>query len=224
MFTIDFLKNQGLPKKPRVFEVGLFTVIAAASLAVFCLLGIQYFHNNLVLQSKQKALIRCESRLQKASGEGSLEFRIEKNLSIYDECYFEIANSIGRYVQWTPVLREFAGSLPSSMLLNELSVIRTIEKKKVTSIIDPKKKVDIEIIHRTLKSDVYDFMPGAEGTAVKNYLDSLRSSQLLIDVLDKAYIVESSDAEYEDSDGKKHKVRNYIVDCLLKSQEIADVQ
>lgn len=224
MFTIDFLKNQGLPKKPRVFEVGLVAGIAATSLAVFCLLGIQYFHNNLVLQSKQKALIRCESRLQKTSGEGSLEYRIEKNLGIYDECYFEIANSIGRYVQWTPVLREFAGSLPSSMLLNELSVIRTIKKKKVTSIIDPKKKVDIEIINRTLKSDVYDFTPGAEGAAVKNYLDSLRSSQLLIDVLDKAYIVESSDAEYKDPDGKKHKVKNYIVDCLLKSQEIADVQ
>lgn len=224
MFTIDFLKNQGLPEKNRLFEVGVLSGITAASLLVFCLLGIQYFHNNSVLKSKQKALLQCESILQKTSGEGSLRARIEKDLNIYDEYYLEIAGSIGRYVQWTPVLREFADLLPPSMLLNELSVVRTIEKRKVTSIRDPKKKVDIEIVNRTLKSDVYDFMPETEGTAVENYLDDLRSSQSLKGVLDKVYIAESSDAEYKDSKGKKHKVKNHIINCLLKSQEIAAAQ
>ena len=222
MFTIDFLKNQGIPERPRVFDVGVFTGVAAVSLLVFLLLATQYSYNNSVLQSKQKALIRCESILERTSGEGSLKYRIKSNLNIYDQCYLEIANSIGRYVQWTPVLREFVDLLPPSILLNELSVIRTIKKRKVTSMIDPAKKVDIEIINRTLKSDVYDFIPEAQGRAVENHLNNLRSSQLFKDVLDEAYIVESSDAEYISSNGKKYKVKKHIMNYLLKSQEIAD--
>ena len=221
MFTIDFLKSQGLPRKSRFVEVGFVTGLATASLIVFSLLAIQYFHNSTVLRSKQKELAILEPMTQQASGQGSLKSRIEKNLTIYDECYFEIANSIARYVQWTPVLREFVNSLPPSMLLNELSVLRTIEKKKVTSVIDPKKKVDFEIINRTLKSDVYDFMSQTEGTAVESYLDNLRNSQPLKGVLDKTYIVESSDSEYEDSNGKTHKAKKHIINCLLKSQEVA---
>ena len=147
MFTIDFLKNQKLPKKSRVGDAGVLTFIMTASLLLFCLLAVQYFYNNSVLQSKQKALVLCESMLRKSPGQESLISRVEKNINIYNECYLEIANSIGRYVQWTPVLREFADLLPSSMLLNELSIVRTMEKKKVTSSMDPNKKVDVEIIN-----------------------------------------------------------------------------
>ncbi len=224
MFTIDFLKNQGLPEKNHPFEAGLFTVIAVVSLLVFFLLCIQYFNNSTVLKSKQKTLTKYESMLQKESGEGSLRFNIEKNLSIYDKRHLEVADSIGRYVQWTPVLRKFVDLQQPSMLLNELSVIRSIEKKKITSIVDPNEKVDIDIINRTLKSDVYDFMPAAEDVAIEKYLADLRSSPSLKGVIKEAYIIESSDAEYTDSDDIAHKVKNHIINCLLNSQEIAGAQ
>ena len=162
--------------------------------------------------------------LKKTSGEGSLGSRIGNNLEICGMCYGEVAGSIGRYVQWTPVLREFVELLPPSMLLNELSVIRTVSKKKVASTIDPKKKVDIEIINRTLKSDVYDFMPETQGSAIENCLGSLRSSQSLKGVLNEAYIVQSSDAEYKNSDGISRNVKNHVINCLLVSQEIAEAE
>lgn len=224
MFKIDFLKNQGLPRKSRTLEVGLFTSIAVISVLVLCLLCVWYFHNSSTLRSKEKSLAVLESMLQKTSGKSSLKLRIKKNLSIYDECYFEVANSIGRYVQWTPVLRELANHLPPSMLLNELSVIRTIKKKKVASIRNPRKKVSFEIVSRILKSDVYDFMPDANNTAVKDYLDIWCSSQVLESAFKSAYLAKSSNAEYEDSKGKSHAVRNYIIDSQLKSQEIADTK
>jgi len=200
MFTIDFLKNQKLPKKSCVGDAGVLTFIMTASLLLFCLLAVQYFYNNSVLQSKQKALVLRESMLRKSPGQESLISRVEKNINIYNECYLEIANSIGRYVQWTPVLREFADLLPSSMLLNELSVIRTME------------------------NDVHDFTSEAVGTVVENYLADLRSSQLLKGLLGEVYILESGDAEFEDSDGKKHKTKKHIINCRLKSQEITGAE
>lgn len=221
MFTIDFLKKQGLPEKSRVAEIGLFSGIGAVSLLILLLIIAQHFNNKTVLGSKEKELARCEKMVEEASGKGNAKSRIEESLKVYDKGYFEIADSIGRYVQWTPVLREFVNSMPPSMLLNELSVVRSIKKVKVASRTDPKKKVNIEIVNRLVKSDVHDFMPKGEGTAVENYLGGLRKSELLKDVLDEAYIVQSSDAEYKDSSGKVHKARNHVINCVLKSQEVA---
>lgn len=222
MFKIDFLKNQGLPAKNRSLEIGIFAGIAAVSLLVFLLLCTQYFHNTTDLSAKKKALTLHEKILDEINGEGSLKSDIKKKLATYESCNLEIANSIGRYVQWTPVLREFVSALPESMLLNELSVIRTIEKKKVKSIFDAKKIVNFEIISRILKSDVFE--PNAEGAAVEKYLSDLRNSKSLNEVLNETYIVESNDAEYKESNGRVHKGKNHITHSMLKSQEIAGAQ
>ncbi len=222
MFKIDFLKGQGLPARSRTVETGLFTSIVAVSAMILCLLWVQYFHNSLVLKAKQKYSASLESRLKEATGKGSVKLRIKRNLGIYDECYFEIAGSIGRYVQWTPLLRELANSLPESMLINELSVTRSISKEKVTNISNPGEQVDFEIINRTLNSDLYGFNPDANDTAVKSYLAIWRDSKVLNSAFEKVYLAESSDTEYTDFAGKIHKVKNHIIRGQLKSQKIAD--
>jgi uncharacterized protein (DUF2344 family) len=222
MFKIDFLKGQGLPARSRRVEIGLFAGIAAVSALILCLLFMQYFHNSLVLRAKQKYSASLESRLKEAAGKGSIKSRIKKNLGIYHECYFEIASSIGRYVQWTPLLRELANSLPQSMLINELSVTRSISKEKVTSIRDTGKQVDFEIVKRTLNSDLLGFNTDENDTAVKSYLAIWRDSEVLSSAFEKVYLAESSDAEYKESTGRIHKVKNHIIRGQLKSQKIAD--
>ncbi len=222
MFKIDFLKSHGLPARSRTAETGLFAGIAAVSVLILLLLCVQYFHNSLTLRAKQKQLTALESMLKGTDGKGSIKSRIKKNLGIYEECYFEIASSIGRYVQWTPLLRELANSLPPSMLINELSVTSSISKEKVTSIRDPSKQVDFDIVNRTLNSNLYGFNSDANDTAVKSYLASWRDSKILNIAFEKVYLAESSDAEYRDSAGRINKVKNHIVRGQLKSQKIAD--
>ena len=222
MFKIDFLKGQGLPARSRTVETGLFAGIAAVSVLILCLLCVQYFHNSLTLRLKQKQLTALESTLKETAGNVSIKSRIKKDLDIYDECYFEIAISIGRYVQWTPLLRELVNSLPPSMLINELSVTRSISKEKVASIRNPGKQVDFEIVNRTLNSDLYGFNPDANDTAVKSYLASWRDFKVLNSAFEKVYLAESSDAEYKDSAGRTYKVKNHIIRGQLKSQKIAD--
>lgn len=221
MFTIDFLKNEGLPARNRVLEVGFFTILSAVSLFAFGLLWIQYFRNSTVLSSLERELALWES---KRPDKDPLISGIEKDLKTCNECRFEIASSIGRYTQWTPVLCEFAGTLPPLMLLNELSVIRTVKKDKVTSITDPAKKVDYELIGRTLVSEVYDFTADAGSSTVSNYLELLRGSERLKGVLNEAYIFESDEVECEGADGKKLKVKNYVINSQLRPQEIPGVK
>jgi hypothetical protein len=222
MFKIDFLKGQGLPAKSRTVETGLFAGIAAVSVLILCLLCVQYFHNSLTLRLKQKQLTTLESTLKETAGNVGIESRIRKDLGVYDECYFEIAGSLGRYVQWTPLLLELVNSLPPSMLINELSVTRSISKKKIPSIRQPGKQIDFEIIDRTLNSDLYGFNPDANDTAVKSYLASWRDFKVLNSAFEKVYLAESRDAEYKDLAGRTHKVKNHIIKGQLKSQKIAD--
>ena len=222
MFKIDFLKGKGLPARSRKFETGLFAGIAAVSVLILCLLCVQYFHNSLTLRLRHKQLAALESMLEGTAGSVNIESRIKKDLNIYNECYFEIAVSIGRYVQWTPLLRELANSLPPSMLINELSVTRTIKKEKVASIMEPGKQVDFEIVSRTLNSDLYGFTPDENDTAVKSYLAIWRDSEVLNGAFEKVYLAESRDAEYMDSAGRTHKVKNHIIKGQLKSQNMVD--
>ena len=95
------------------------------------------------------------------------------------------------------------------MLVNELSVLRSVKKEKVTSVKDPKKKVDYEIITRTLKSDIYDFVADSDDAEVKEYLTKLRGC----DWLENVYLSQSSDLVFED-----RKIKNYIINALLKLQ------
>jgi hypothetical protein len=218
MFKIDFLKGQGLPARNRTTEIGLFAGIAAVSVLILLLLCVQYFHNSLTLRAKQKQLTALESMLKGTDGKGSMKSRIKKNLGIYNECHFEIANSIGRYVQWTPLLREIANSLPPSMLINELSVTRSVSKEQVASIREPGKQVDFEIINRTLNSNLYGFNSDANDTAVKSYLAIWRDSKVLNSAFEKVYLAESGDVAYTDPAGRIHKVKNHIIRGQLKSQ------
>jgi hypothetical protein len=222
MFEIDFLKKQGLPLKHRPIETGVYTAAAVFIILILSVPWIQFLQNKSELKSKQDQLARLEARAARTNGQGSVKFRLENDLKICNQCYLEIADSIGRYVQWTPILHEFSNSLPSSMILNELSIVRTAEKKNVISSIDASKKVDFEIINRSLKSNVYDFTPESDSTAIGTYLESLRVAEPFKGLLTEAYILESSDAEYADLYGKSYKVKNYVINCVLKSHQVPE--
>lgn len=221
MFEIDFLKGQGLPQKHRAIEAGVYTATAAFFILILLVLWIQFLQNKSELKSKQDQLARLEARAAKSCGQGSVKFHLENSLKVCDESYKEIADSIGRYVQWTPILQEFANSLPSSMVLNELSIIRSVEKKNITSKIEASKKVDYEIINRSIKSNIYDIASNCDRTTIVTYLESLRGTEPLKSLLKEAYVAESSDAEYK-LYGVSRKVKNYVINYVLKPQQIVE--
>lgn len=212
MFTIDFMKGKGLPKKSRPLDAAVFAVAVTCCALVLCVVVMQYFNNNLELRSKQRALVFAEAKLQDKSVGKMSNINADSDIAVYRQGYQEVAASIGRYAQWTPVLYDFSETLSPMMLLNEISVLRTVKKVKVTSVKDSKKKVDYEIINRVFRCDIYDFMPDGNDAEVKKYLASLRRCQWLENV----YLAESSDAEYDGRDVKSH-----IINCMLLSQEAA---
>lgn len=215
MFKIDFLKSQGLPIRSKPLDAAIVTIAVMISLVVLCLMFTVYVENSITLKTNAQQVTSLEMKLKLARTQNHKALGADETLAVYEQCYKEIANSIGRYVQWTPILHKLAETLSPSMLLNELSVQRTIEKLKVTSVKDPNKKVDYEIINRMLKGDLYDFMPEADDTEVKTYLATLRDSNWFGDV----YLAQSSDSEFDD-----RKIKNHIINCQLKSRQTVDTK
>ena len=148
MFKIDFLKGKGLPTKSRPLDAAIIALSVVAVVFVGGMLGIQYFANVSAISLKQKAFDQVESLMVSSPAGDEPRGRI----SVYQDCYGEVAYSVRRYVQWTPVLREIAETLPSTMILNGLNASRSVSKEKVTSKFDVKKKVDIQILNRRLKA------------------------------------------------------------------------
>lgn len=214
MFKIDFLKGHGLPTKSHPMDVAVVSVCAVVAVLVGCLLGIQYFANTSAIASKQKSLSMVEGLVESCSAETDSKGRI----GVYEECYSEVAYSVRRYVKWTPVLREIAETLPSTMMLNALDASRTVSKEKVTSKFDPKKKVDVMIFSRRLKADIFDFAKD-DDSILRQYLSGWRDSERVKGVFDDIFLSRSSDSEYE-IDGKTHQVKNHIVDCMLVNRQI----
>jgi hypothetical protein len=215
MFKIDFLKGQGLPTMSRPLDVALMTVSTMLAIVVFTLIAIECFAIKSTLRSKQTTL----SNLQRLCDIETDAGKHKKRLAVYDQCYAEIADSITRYIQWTPVLHEFAETMPYTMILNELNATRTMSKKKITSKRDPEKKVDIEIFKRKLKANLY-VIEDDDGAGLKSFLADLRSSQQLQGLFDDVSLAESSEAVYEDLKGNKHNVKKHIINCQLKSRQV----
>ena len=155
MFTIDFLKTKGRPKKSHPFQVAGVAVGVILPAVLVGLMALWYFGNGVSLRSKRQSAERISSMAAESSADEGLSEQVNKRMLVYKDCTGEVAESIGRYVQWTPVLREFIETMPNSMVLNQLDVLRTMDKVKIPSLKDPKKKVDFEIVQRVLRGDIY---------------------------------------------------------------------
>ena len=58
---------------------------------------------------------------------------------------------------------------------------------------------------------------------ISNNRDFIRKYSLG-NVFENVYLAKSSDAEHKDSEGKSHKVKNYVINGQLKSREMADTK
>lgn len=214
MFTIDFLKTKGLPKKSHPFCVAGVAVGVVLPAVLVGLMALWHFGNGVSLRSKRQSAEKISSMVAESSADKGLGERVNKRMLVYKDCTGEVAESIGRYVQWTPVLREFIETMPDSMVLNQLDVLRTIEKVKIPSLKDPKKKVDFEIVHRVLKGDIYDVTDDTDDVGIEGYLKGLRESKSLNGVFETVYIEVTKDDIFEGIFAK-----HYVINCQLRSQE-----
>ena len=210
MFTIDLLKGQGIPIKSRPEGI----VIASVTLAVPIIIAIAmfgfYLRNRTIISIKKQDIVNYEAKIDKLSDAVKLQKSLENEKVVYSSCLSEVASSIDRHTQWSPILAELVQNMPDSVVLTGLDVRQTFLKRKVPQEDDPQKKIDITVPVRTLHMSVYGGLQLSSSGAVREFRDRLLASTLIGPKLEDIRVSQRS-TRVEDKN-----VISYEIDCIFK--------
>jgi len=210
MFTIDLLKGECIPIKsrPEGIAIGALT-FAVPIIAAIVMFGF-YLSNSIAMSIQKRDTAKYVKRTDELSDAVKLQKSLEREKNAVGSSLAEVASSISRHAQWSPVLALLAKNIPDSMVLTRLEVKQRSITRKIPSKADPKKKVSISIPVRTLQINVCGSPQSNCDKAVKDFKDDLRFSTLLGPRLEAVKVSQ----EFDTLDGQD--VVSYTIDCVFK--------
>ena len=210
MFTIDLLKGEGIPLKSRPEGIA----IGALAFGVPIIVGIAmfgfYLSNSVAMSIQRQDITKYTEKTNKLSKAVKLQESLEKEKAFIGSSLAEVASSISRHTQWSPVLATLVRNMPNSMVLTKLEVKQRPVKKQIRSKEDPNKKVTISIPARTLQMNVSLSRQIDYDKAVKDFRDRLFYSSFLAPKLENIRVSQGFDT-LEGQD-----VVSYTLDCVFK--------
>jgi Tfp pilus assembly protein PilN len=212
MFTIDLLKGQGLPVRTRPKGVAIFVATFTVPALVAILMASYYVRNEVVISIQKQNIVGIEMQTQRLADALKLKESYEKDKSAVSGCLVDVAASVRKYIQWSPVLVTLVENLPDSVVLTGLEVSQHSVKRKVAAKGDAEKKVDSNIPVRTLKMRVSGNPTSNCDIEVRAFRDRLRASKVLEPVLEE---INFASLGHDKLDGRD--VVCYDIECVFKS-------
>ncbi|MGA2070438.1 MAG: hypothetical protein ABSG97_03740 [Sedimentisphaerales bacterium] len=216
MFAIDLLKGQGRPARTKPQGVAIFVATFAVPMMVAILMAGYYYRNKVVISIYEQDVTSYVTQTERLAEALKLKEAGEKEKTAINGCLADVANSIGRHTQWSPVLVAIVQNLPESVILNSLEVRQSsIRRKTVVKAglekDDKDKTAETTVAVRTLKlrvsgSPIYDC-----DREVKAFRENLRASNVLGPKLEDVVIASQG---RETLDGRE--VVAYDIDCIFK--------
>ena len=199
MFTIDLLKGLGVPIKSKPggrFLVAFSFIVPVVFASV--VFG-NYLHNRIVIVSQKEQLENYEIKISDLRTQ--LEFREEAKQQRNDlhACRKELADSIHRQVQWSPVLEALLQNLPESAIVEQLEVKSQAVSRKVLLRGSLEETINITIPKRTLETSIrLDAQDNAD-EMVEDFTYQLYYSPLLAGKINDVAVVERIADERSDT-------------------------
>jgi Tfp pilus assembly protein PilN len=216
MFAIDLLKGQGRPARTKPQGVAIFVATFAVPMIVAFLMVGYYYRNKVVITICKQNAANYFTQTERLAEALKLKEAWEKDKSAINGCLTEVAGSIGRHTQWSPVLVAIVQNLPESVVLNSLEVRQSSIKRKTVVKAglekdNKDKKADTSVAVRTLKLRVSG-NPGYDcDREVKAFRENLRASNVLGPKLEDVVIASQG---RDTLDGRE--VVAYDIDCIFK--------
>ncbi|TFG50125.1 MAG: hypothetical protein E4H40_01830 [Candidatus Brocadiia bacterium] len=127
MFTIDLLKDRGVPIKSKpggTFLVAVSFIVPVAMAAV--VLG-NYLHDRILIVHNRNATAKLEYEIEDLTSQLELRKLSIQQRDKINSCYNELAGFLRQYIQWTGVLRLLVENIHEKMALEKLEAM-TAEK------------------------------------------------------------------------------------------------
>jgi hypothetical protein len=220
MFAIDLLKGQGRPARTRPQGVAIFVATFAVPMMVAILMSGYYYRNKVTISICKQNAASYATQTERLADALKLKEAWEKEKSAINGCLTDVAGSIGRHTQWSPVLVAIVQNLPESVVLNNLEVKQSsIKRKAVVKTGTDKdkkdtkdsKKADTSVAVRTLKLRVSGSASNDCDREVKAFRERLRASNVLGPKLEDVIIASQG---RDTLDGRE--VVAYDIDCIFK--------
>jgi len=212
MFTIDLLKGQGRPIRTKPQGVAIFVAtFAVPALAAILLVG-YYVRNQVIISVQRQNIANIDTQTQRLADDLKVKEAGEREKSTINACMADVAASIHRHIQWSPVLVALVENLPDSVVLTALEVKQQWVKHKAVAGKDGSdQKSDISVPVRTLKIRVSGNPSYDCDREVKKFRDRLRASEFLGPQLEDIVIASQGQ---DTLDG--HDVVAYEINCVFK--------
>lgn len=213
MFAIDLLKGQGRPARTKPQGVAIFVATFAVPMLVAILMAGYYYRNKVVISIHKQNIAGYVTQTERFADMLKLKEAWEKDKSAISGCLADVADSIGRHTQWSPVLVAIVQNLPESIVMNSLEVRQSsIKRKSVVKDGDNKdKQADTSVAVRTLKLRVCGNPSYDCDREIKAFRDRLRASNVLGSKLEDVVIASQG---HDTLDGRE--VVAYDIDCIFK--------
>ena len=216
MFAIDLLKGQGRPARTKPQGVAIFVATFAVPMLVAILMAGYYYRNKVVISIYKQNIAGYVTQTERLTDALKLREAWEKEKSAISGCLADVADSVGRHTQWSPVLVAIVQNLPDSVVLNSLEVRQSSIRR--TSVVkaglgkDTKdKQADTSVAVRTLKLRVSGNPSYDCDSEVKAFRERLRASNVLGPKLEDVVIASQG---HDTLDGRE--VVAYDIDCIFK--------
>jgi Tfp pilus assembly protein PilN len=210
MFKIDLLKGQGVPLKSSPGGIAITAITIAVPLYVLIMMFGFYVNDITYISVKEQEVARCQSEIDKLSGAVKLQESLEKEKILYSACLSEVKSSIGKYVQWSPVLVTLVENMPNSVMLTELEVRQDSITKKVPKKDNPQEMVDGSVPINILRMSISGGSQYDCNQEVRDFQDRLQSSDFLGPKLENIVVSRESETL------KGRDVASYEIDCVFK--------
>lgn len=216
MFAIDLLKGQGRPVRTRPQGVAIFVATFAVPMMVAILMAGYYYRNKVVISIHKQNIANYAAQTERLADALKLRDAWEKDKSAINGCLTEVAGSIGRHTQWSPVLVALVQNLPESVVMNSMEVKQSSIKRKAvvkagTEKDKKDKKADTSVAVRTLKLRVSGNPSYDCDREIKAFRENLRASNVLGPKLEDVVIASQG---RDTLDGRE--VVAYDIDCIFK--------
>jgi hypothetical protein len=159
---------------------------------------------------KKQEIVRCQSEIDKLSDAVKLQESLEKEKILYSNCLLEVKSSIGKYIQWSPVLVTLVENMPNSVMLTGLEVRQDSVRKKVPNPDNPQEMIDSSVPVKILRMSVSGGPKYDCNKEVRDFQDHLQSSTFLRSRLENIVVSRES----ETLEGRD--VASYEIDCVFK--------
>jgi len=213
MFEIDLLKGQGKPARKTPADIMIVLATAALPVLAAVVMSGMYLNSAAAISSQKRQITDYDKKIGEFSAALAHQETITKQKGAIYDVLTEVASSVGRHVQWSPILMAVVESMPNSLVLTGLEVKTTTTKKKIPKKGSPGQTVDVTVPIRSLLVRVSGKSSSGHDEVIKDFSDRLRSSKVLGPRLENIRVSK------QDSGARKGVEGSYYeLDCIFKSE------